>query len=127
MSGSVNRRVFLVQSAAGLLLGCVRPALRLGREGREHICVPDVLGPLGDMPEQLSELGRAYLLSDPDENDASQLVDAVFGPVDEAVSTELQEVFASEYARGDVVLVEGWRLARTEARLAALIYLAGRC
>ena len=58
----MNRRVFLLQSSAGLLLGCIRPALRLDSESRQLICIPDVLGPLGEVPQTLATLGREYLL-----------------------------------------------------------------
>lgn len=121
----MNRRVFLLQSAAGLLLAC---SPRLGRRDARVICVEDVLGPLAGVPEELAVLGEAFLDAHREENDGEALVDAVFGAsAGEPLSDGLLAGIAEEHASGDVVQVDGWRLARTEARLAALVYLSQQC
>lgn len=121
----MNRRHFLLQAAGLLLVGC-SPGGDLRRRDERFVCVDDVFGPLGTVPEDLAVLGEAYLRAHPDENDGELLVGAVL--VGEGDLTEaLRSTIASEHAVGEVVEADGWRLARTEARLAALVHLAGQC
>jgi hypothetical protein len=121
--------VFLIQCSAGLLLACLPPRLRLNRRSRQVVCVDEVLGPLAGVPEDLAALGQAYLDENKGENEGEVLVDTVFGPVSEgqSLTDALRDVIAAEHASGAVVSAAGWRLARTEARLAALVFLAGQC
>ena len=76
-------------------------------------------------------LGETYLREHPTENDGELLVNAVFDGTDDTGGGDLTEslrgTVKAEHAEGDVVEADGWRLARTEARLAALVYLSEQC
>jgi hypothetical protein len=74
--------------------------------------------------DQLTRLGRAYLALAPDEDSADALFDRVPGlnrqqPVVEQLPA-LQATVTSDFARRRTVSIDGWRLSRTEARVAAL-------
>ena len=126
----MNRRLFLMQAAAGVVLvACGAP--KLDKASRAFICVNDVLGALSSMPSELAILGETYLREHPTENDGELLVNAVFDGTDDTGGGDLTEslrgTVKAEHAEGDVVEADGWRLARTEARLAALVYLSEQC
>lgn len=76
------------------------------------------------------ELGERYLANEPAERAAGELLRSVFGELRPAVmdSRALERLKgrirvrrARDFARGDLVLLDGWFLARTEARLLALV------
>lgn len=83
-----------------------------------------------------SALGRSYLARHPNEADPDRLIDALFADLPPAPSdgTEAREVEAirawvtarieDDFRRARIVRVEGWILARSEARLCALASLA---
>jgi hypothetical protein len=121
-----------MRSAAGVVLAACHGASReplLSREERDALCVDDVLGPLATLPGALASLGYAYVRGHPEDNDAVLLVDAVFAGIDPGadLTEAVRATIDAEHASGDVVEAEGWRLARTEARLAALLYLSEQC
>jgi hypothetical protein len=84
--------------------------------------------PLGTVPadEALVPLGQAYLADHPGEADADALVASV-PALDGATSRAdvvaalpaIAPAAAAEIEAGDLVTVRGWRLARSEARVAA--------
>lgn len=122
----MNRRQFVVRAASGLALVACGGAPRLARRDRAYVCVDDVFGPLSTVPSDLATLGESYLAEHRDENDGELLVEAVLGGEGD-LTEALRVTITAEHAEGSVVEVEGWRLARTEARLAALVYLSGLC
>jgi hypothetical protein len=73
------------------------------------------------------QLGRSYLSAHPSEASRAALVRQLAGPIAPAsseraargVGTRIRE----DYAIGHTVVVEGWVLSRTEARLYALVAL----
>ena len=85
-------------------------------------------------PAGAGRFGRAYLGDFPAEADretllmrleAALLAEGSEVPADaEAVFTRLDRRVRTEYARGEVVVVDGWLLSRTEARLYALSVLS---
>ena len=85
-------------------------------------------------PESASRLGGVYLAAHPSEHDATSLAEAIgrtldtFQPLPGTDSPGagfelLDSVVREEYSHGEVVLVDGWLLSRTEARLYALVGL----
>ncbi len=80
-------------------------------------------------------VGDAYLHRFPDESDPQRLADAL-GLASlatltfrnnrdrRAVALQLDTRIRDDFGNGDTVVLEGWTLARTEARLAALVALA---
>lgn len=74
--------------------------------------------------DPLTRLGRAYLALTPDEDSVDTLFDRVPGldrqqPV-VAQLPALQSTVTADFARQRTVSIDGWCLARTEARVAAL-------
>lgn len=74
--------------------------------------------------DELTRLGRAYLALTPDEDSVDTLFDRVPDldrkqPVVGQLPA-LQSIVTADFARQRTVSVDGWRLARTEARVAAL-------
>ena len=72
----------------------------------------------------LVSLGKAYLLQEPGDIEPAQLRRSVgvlqSGEID---SGRLQMQIREEFRHGDLVVVEGWHLSRSEARLYALLAL----
>jgi hypothetical protein len=81
-------------------------------------------------PRAVRAIGRRYLAIARDEADRARLSDLVFGRADLADDSfaALQRHIATERARDfaadDTVILDGWILSRTEARLCALSALA---
>ena len=84
--------------------------------------------------EAARAIGLAYLKVAPDEEDPAILqrrirtaISAVIEPGDSATSASLTRALGDQirrdFAKGDIVAVRGWMLARTEARLCALMAL----
>lgn len=129
-----TRRDFLVWMAAAAaaltapawLSGALRPARpRSGSTGSAEGGLARLVG--GEGPRAL---GRAYLRTTPQERDATALVwlllpdraeRARFSRMSEAERREaLRARVREDFRAGRVTQVEGWVLARTEARLCAL-------
>jgi hypothetical protein len=77
--------------------------------------------------ESVVRVGEAYRAAYPDEDDQSLLerelpdLDGARGAELDARLRLLDERVRQDFADGDVVLVDGWLLSRTEARAAALV------
>lgn len=78
--------------------------------------------------EGVRRIGAAYLAATPEERDASALFDAILAKRPDLARASRPRALRAAFARavrhdfavGDVVVLDGWRLARTEARLCAL-------
>jgi hypothetical protein len=81
-----------------------------------------------------ARFGAVYLASHPSEQEASALTAAIRQTVSRfrqvrgnEVGAEgfelLDQLVREEYARGEVIRIDGWLLSRTEARLYALAFL----
>ncbi len=82
-------------------------------------------------PGEMRELGRLYLELQPDEANATRLRSLVLpdlGPLAWKINaSNAREVFSNQvqqdFDRGELVELEGWYFARSEARFAALFLL----
>jgi hypothetical protein len=85
--------------------------------------------------ESAARFGSAYLALRPSERDAAGLAAAIRHTISvsgAAAGTDgpaerfslVDAVVRAEYAHGEVEIVDGWLLSRTEARLYALVTLA---
>jgi hypothetical protein len=76
---------------------------------------------LGD-PDAARRVGRRYLDGRPEERDERTLLRLLRQLGDPAALTQdrVRRAVRSDFAEGRVVLVEGWYLSQTEARLCAL-------
>jgi hypothetical protein len=70
------------------------------------------------------EVARAYLRMTPAEAEPETLRTLLTARV-ESDGSQLAQVIRADFARPDTVAINGWIVSRTEARLAALRFLAG--
>lgn len=77
---------------------------------------------LGDSAE-LSRIGRVYLDANPGERSRRQLAQWLSGGGETPIAPALLENIARNWADHDVVVVDGWVMARTEARICAVLHL----
>jgi len=87
----------------------------------------DALVALVTRPDAADEIGRSYLALHPEEADADALVAALAPPGSAverarggALARAMRRRVHDDFARGDIVELDGWQLARSEARLCAL-------
>lgn len=81
----------------------------------------------GSMFYDVKKIGESYLRRHPEEADQDYLANAVQRRCDQAEANEgrgLDPQIRVEFASDRTVRVDGWILARTEARLCALIFLS---
>lgn len=78
--------------------------------------------------EDARAVGRAFLATHPAEADRARLLAALAGLEQIQTPTGLRQAFAGfrerDFQAGDIVIVDGWVLARCEARLCALVALS---
>lgn len=79
-------------------------------------------------PESAAAVGRAYLASFPEEGSRAFLVGKLrlghFRGGDDELMSWLRSLAMQEYASGQVEMIDGWVLARSELRRCALAALA---
>jgi hypothetical protein len=73
----------------------------------------------------LTQLGAVYLAMHPDERNFRRLSRLLSGAGSKPVRVHLFESIAQDWVEHDVTVVEGWVLARTEARICAALHLMG--
>jgi len=128
MNDRIDRRAFL----KGTALSLAAPGLLTGLAG----CGPAQelaanLSAFHEDPSAAREIGRAYLLVAPDEQDRDRLVEALAGNAlaeweqlatrdPAALHRAVRSRHQDDFRHGRTVRLHGWILSRTEARLAAL-------
>ena len=72
-------------------------------------------------------IGKAYLATYPDERDRTLVLTELFGPAKLRGPGDLRRRIAmrreQDFIKGEVVVVDGWILAKSEVRAAALTVL----
>jgi hypothetical protein len=116
--------VHALASVVALLLGL--PAFRSFGPAPERL--EQRLRRMLRAPESAAVIGRAYLASHPEERSSAALGRGLRAALpdeldDAALRVALRARIREEFRREEVVQVEGWILARTEARVAALAAL----
>jgi hypothetical protein len=137
MTFSISRRRAMTASAVAALAALLPWRACLSREvARDAIAhnavARDAIGIFRDR-SAAAAIGDAYLAQHPDDRDAPRLLRRLFGD-DLAQATagigredlhvRLRRQLRQDFAEGRTVLVDGWLLAETEARLCALAALA---
>jgi hypothetical protein len=125
----LTRRAALVGFAAGSgLLAAGRPALSLAAEPGERALFDAAMG-MFSSPRDVRRVGAACLERPELCGGRAALIEAIFGAerqrlAESASAAEIQDWLRSsireDFAAGRSVTVQGWVLARTEARLYAL-------
>lgn len=121
-----SRRDFLRRALCWVALGAVSGCRALpGSAPAPGDISADWLGDVIGNLESAARFGSVYLDAHPGERDVHQLLEHIEnvaqGRTDfEGVSAALRD----DYVRGNTVMVDGWLLSRTEARLFALAALS---
>jgi hypothetical protein len=71
----------------------------------------------------LCRLGAIYLVAHPEERSRALLSHLLIAGDDDTIPSRLLSAVARDWSSNHVVVVDGWLLARTEARLCALLHL----
>ncbi len=110
------------------LMACVGPDPALQRK----LSLPTTLATIND-PVTISEVGKTYMEQVPGENNPENLIDELMiSPNGDAIpnttdSLTLQKIMSkkvqADFDNGEIVVVRGWVLSRTEARQCALFSL----
>lgn len=91
--------------------------------------VPGIRGGLFSNSEGVRVVAEAYFALHPEERDPGRLAQLMFSSRLPGCAAALDrwtaEHAAADFSRGDSVIIAGWVLARSEARLCALSFLAG--
>jgi len=125
--GAVGRRD-LILALIGLCTGVLGCASGGQGEVRSHS------GALGDWVRDcgvgffsdltaLRQLGAIYLVAHPEERSCALLSHLLIAGDDGSIPARLLRAVARDWSGNHVVVVDGWLLARAEARLCALLYL----
>lgn len=129
-----RRNILLLFGGIVAALPVAHVAARLWPEGTPAAAAPvDLLAWFAE-PQEIRDIGEAYLARADGEPDLASLIEGMpplFAP-DGGLRADLSaaeaharfdERVARDFERGDVVTVDGWVLARTEARLCAMAAL----
>ncbi len=121
----MKRRRF-IQTSASLLALTTVTRLAAGTQAYTH---PDLLSFVGDRA-YVHQLGLAYRNRFPEEANSTLLGRLLQDNINQlsvasgsGLQNRLNSLVMSDFARGDTVLLDGWVLARTEARQCALCTL----
>ena len=125
---TLDRRRFLQLTAAGVVASLTESACGRGNDdATAGAAQPPLLEMLG--PERAREIGAQYRAAYPKENSVAVLRDAVAKSQHHDfpwIRRKLvDEVIRDDYEHGRIVIVQGWVLSETEARLCALYSLTG--
>ncbi|MFO7286966.1 MAG: hypothetical protein LOD94_05450 [Gammaproteobacteria bacterium] len=85
-----------------------------------------VLRRIARVGAEASEVGARYLRAEPTEADLAALEAKLVERLRAArgaIPTRLDEATRADFRRGDVVVVDGWVVSRTEARVCAVAHL----
>lgn len=133
MSGSrrIGRRGFFA-SALGVAATALTAKLAFKRESTLNLSTDaERLVSALSSTESAAELGRAYMETVPFDRSVDVLVERIVAVVpggytsvregdERELKTLLEHEFKEDFRGGNVVIVDGWILSRTEARLYAL-------
>ncbi len=74
----------------------------------------------------LRRLGALYLAAHPEERSRTRLSRLLIGGDDDSIPARLRSAVARDWSNNQVAVVDGWLLARSEARLCAVLHLEER-
>ena len=136
MTSSINRRTFLELLPA--VLAIAPTVAELGLRGPADTSTADpsrLRDVFGHQRQSALVIGRHYLDQCPAEADSNKLVDTLL--LGEAGSKQhgetpnagdllafFQKKFAEDFDQGNTVMIDGWVLSKTEARLCARMVIS---
>ncbi len=126
----MNRRKFIFLSAS-LSLPFIHCSSR-NPQWEQTISQPRTLASLADT-QTLAGIGEAYTKQVPDEAQSSTLFEALTrdaggnrissAAAASVLSSRLEEAIKQDFDKGNIIVIKGWVLSRTEARQCAYFYL----
>jgi hypothetical protein len=125
----IGRRSVVVTATMALLAGTMPAVIRPARSATRDSC--DAIAALWSDTGGACRVGRSYLAQVPEDADRDRLVAILFreegahaGMSADALRAQFARARMRDFESGDTVTVDGWVLARTEARLCALTTMA---
>jgi hypothetical protein len=124
--GAAGRREFIV-AFIGLWAGAWAHAAEGGKAGADAAALCDWLRNCAAclFPDltALRRLGAIYLSAHPEERSRALLAHRLIADADGTIPARLLSAVARDWSNNHVAVVDGWLLARSEARLCALLHL----
>lgn len=118
----LSRRRLIIGTGAALAVAVI-PCVRVKADPDTAARIVAVFG----RPASAAAVGRAYLARFPEEASRSVLVGKLdlvhFRGADDELRSRLRSLAMQEYASGQVEMIDGWVLARSELRRCALATL----
>lgn len=126
-----QRRDFLILSAVGifapLTFALLTPARSEEPYGRYLLRAKKCLGKTISDWKAARMIGKEYLYARPHEADRATLLTDLMGPANlespQHLRKRIAELKMRDFENGDIVIIDGWILARAEARICALTYM----
>jgi hypothetical protein len=125
----MKRRNFIIIGAAGIAAASVPTGFYFFRdvEYDPSLALPQSLSMIWDT-DMISSAGNNYRLQTPGEDSERRLVKRLLADIDDEKITDVaawEEQIKNDFGTGNVVIIDGWILAITEARQCALFSLTG--
>ncbi len=125
-ASAMARRRFLAMAALGAVGATLGAAGDAAAMPVRTLAAPGLLTLLG-CERMVLQIGEQYRQLVPDEDDAKVLMQALLLPSQRGLASgpgaDLAELIRQDFSHGRTVMVDGWILARTEARQCALYSL----
>jgi len=121
----MERRNFLV-SIAGVTVLTISGAIYYSSRPIKYdalIVEPQLLSHIWDT-DTITSIGNSYVSQTPKENSENELAKALIENISgspEEMANSLTEKVANDFENGDIVMIDGWILSRTEARQCGLL------
>jgi hypothetical protein len=121
----MERRNFLV-SIAGVTVLTISGAIYYSSRPIKYdalIVEPQLLSHIWDT-NTITSIGNSYVSQTPKENSENELAEALIENISgspKEMANSLTEKVANDFENGDIVMIDGWMLSRTEARQCGLL------
>ncbi len=121
----MERRNFLV-SIAGVTVLTISGAIYYSSRPIKYdalIVEPQLLSHIWDT-DTITSIGNSYVSQTPKENSENELAKVLIENISgspEEMANSLTEKVANDFENGDIVMIDGWILSRTEARQCGLL------
>jgi len=121
----MERRKFLVSIAGVTVLTLSGAVYYKSRPIKYDMLIiePQLLSHIWDT-DTITSVGNSYISQTPEENSENELAKVLLENMSgepEEIANSLKEKVASDFENGNIVMIDGWILSRTEARQCGLI------
>ena len=121
----MERRNFLVSIAGVSVLTISGAVYYRSRPIKYDVLIvePRLLSHIWDT-DTITSIGNSYVFQTPKENSENELAKALIDNISgspEEMANSLTEKVANDFENGNIVMIDGWILSRTEARQCGLL------